>query len=378
MFRLISVSCVGIVLCQCCNLQVKSTMTEKVKSLKWSDLPKELWPVIGKRLESAVDILRFRSVCKPWRSAIPPSNSRISFPGFPRKVTTPFGKRLLSQATIFRLEFYDCTESPTVYSKGWLIAVNEFGSGQLRLLNPFTNRPLDFQISPKVLDLMNFRIIELTKAYHLDYHYRYHKNIKTILFPNSASKKTMMFAVYKEGKLGFSTTGDEKWTLLDDKNFYYDDIIVYKEQLYVVDKGGTISWVDPNSLKLVQFSPPLCGVGKKKQLVVSCGSLYVVDFHDDGEPINMKVYRLDEEWGTWEDVKHLGNRLFVLGKDCNFSLSARDFYDCEENCIYFCDEDRACVFSLATSKFKSAKVFWPSPTLFHSKYFSSAQDDVLL
>ncbi|KAK9948291.1 hypothetical protein M0R45_003875 [Rubus argutus] len=41
-------------------------------SVKWSDLPKELWPIIGKFLHTRIDVLRFRSVCSLWRSSRPP------------------------------------------------------------------------------------------------------------------------------------------------------------------------------------------------------------------------------------------------------------------------------------------------------------------
>lgn len=65
--------------------------------------------------------------------------------------------------------------------------------------------------------------------------------------------------------------GDEKWTLVHDNNFYYDDVMVFKGQFYVVDKWEAISRVNVSSLKLIQFSPPLCCFGNKKHLVESCG-----------------------------------------------------------------------------------------------------------
>ncbi|TKY58328.1 putative F-box protein [Spatholobus suberectus] len=156
--------------------------------------------------------------------------------------------------------------------------------------------------------------------------------------------------------------GDESWTLVDDKNFFYDDVIVFKGQFYVTDKWGTISWVDTSSLKLVQFSPPLCGFGNKKHLVESCGSLYVVDRYYESEPSrrrnyvgradrdaavdHFKVYKLDEEWGTWVDVKNLRDRAFVLGNSCSFSVSAGELTGYQGNCIYFTDIFDVRVYSL--------------------------------
>ena len=60
------------------------------------------------------------------------------------------------------------------------------------------------------------------------------------MFPNSATtscvEDAVIFALFHEGKLGSVKYGDENWTLVDDHNFYYDDIIVYKGQSYVVDR----------------------------------------------------------------------------------------------------------------------------------------------
>lgn len=63
----------------------------------------------------------------------------------------------------------------------------------------------------------------------------------------------------------------------------------------------------------------------------------------DGRVSEMRVYKLDEEWGTWVHVPCLGERVFVLGNDCCFSASATGLAGCTEvrNCIFFtdsCDE----------------------------------------
>ncbi|KAI9098379.1 hypothetical protein K1719_025004 [Acacia pycnantha] len=164
------------------------------------------------------------------------------------------------------------------------------------------------------------------------------KSGKVVGFPNFAwtlVENCKFFSVTKDGKLGCSKIGDDEWTLVDDKNFYYEDLIVHNGQLYVVDRWGTIFWIDcssSSSLKLVQFSPPLFALGKKKYLVESCGSLYVVDMYVEGDPNNtrgtyyevfdLKVYKLDEEWGKWLDVKSLDGRVFVLSKDYGHDTSS--------------------------------------------------------
>ncbi|KAJ6682307.1 BINDING PROTEIN putative-RELATED [Salix koriyanagi] len=51
--------------------------------------------------------------------------------------------------------------------------------------------------------------------------------------------------------------------------------------------------------------------------------------------VDFRVYKLDEEWGTWVDIKSLDDRIFILGIDCSFSVSCRDLNGGKGNCIYF-------------------------------------------
>ncbi|KAK7307450.1 hypothetical protein VNO77_40528 [Canavalia gladiata] len=371
------------------------------KRVDWSNLPSELWALIAKHVNSSIDILRFRSVCKTWRSALPlpPSLTLIS----PRIPILHAGYSLF-QTKIYILQpytsQYPSPSSPSSSnSKAFLIKVGQSKTLQIRLLDPFTNSRLSHtnrifpsHTSPDHLNFLKFRVIELIEAYTLSFRtrafydqdedededkdvdeLRFFMSVpsirKVMLFPSSHVEGRILFALYNDGKLGVSKIEDENWTILDEGNQLYDDIILYKGQLYVVDKWGTIFWIDCSSFKLVQFSPLLCGFGKRKHLVESAGSLYVVDMYMEYvEVVDIKVYMLDEEWGRWLDVKNLGDVLFVLCKDSNFSLSAQDYYGCEGNCIYFYSEGRASGFCLHNSKFKSPKPFCPCPTLFHPDF----------
>ena len=162
--------------------------------------------------------------------------------------------------------------------------------------------------------------------------------------------------VFKKGSLGFVRVGDEKLTNVDEQNSDYHDIIIYKGQCYVVDNWGIISWVN-SALEMIQFAPPICGSDGQKHLVESCGDLYVVVTYfaevapqgnrtfmyphqedEDAEAIDFKVYKLDQEWGKWVDVKDLGDRVFVLSNDGSFSVSTKEFAGVKGNCIFFMDQ----------------------------------------
>ncbi|KAK2364158.1 hypothetical protein QL285_089066 [Trifolium repens] len=183
----------------------------------------------------------------------------------------------------------------------------------------------------------------------------------------------MVFALQQDNRIKVSNMRENEFiTLKDDtrEDNYFDDIIHYKGQVYVVDKLGTISWIIAFSMKLVQFS--LSNIYycfdninmwfNKKQLVEYDGSLYVVNLKADF----VEVYKLDQEWGKWLEVKDLGDASLVLGRDSNFASLAQDYYGCEENCIYFFQKTKVFCFNLKNSKSKPADIFWPLPNLFHS------------
>ena len=255
------------------------------REVEWSALPMELLPLIGKTVQARIDVVRFRSVCASWRSSIPPLRG-ISSPlllPFPYPINSAGGQSFLSQSTIYRLEPPDDNPNlSTCSSKSWLVKVEEFEPGRVRLLNPLSSLHIRFlpDYFPKVINLLDFRVVQVGKAYKLQKSSG--MNIagvnKLVLFPNSAwtscVEDKLIFGLFHEGKLGYVKYGDKNWTFVDDNNFYCDDITVYKGQSYVVDGLGTVSWID-SSMKLIQFSPPLplCAFGNQKHLVESCGEL---------------------------------------------------------------------------------------------------------
>lgn len=345
----------------------------------WSQLPVELWPKIGKYLDNHIDVLRFRSVCESFRSSIPPSHPNS--PSFPLQIPHPVYNSLnnyVNQSTVYIIEPTDASSNSNLEplapssSKGWLIKVEETKNQPVSLLSPISDRKLSYPLSnnntsPMLWNLLDYRVIELCKSYKIEKTTPFSSSaIKVAFYPNSpwtSVEDCVACCIFQEGKLGLMKHGDEKWTLVDDKNFYYDDIIVFKGQFYVTDKWGTISWIDVSTLRLIQFSPPLCGFGNKKHLMESCGSLYVVDryyeisddmgrnyvrrrYDRDTDVECFKVYKLDEEWGKWVDVKNLRDRAFILSKSCNFSVSTKDLIGYQGNCIYFRDTYDARMYNL--------------------------------
>ena len=339
------------------------------REVDWSALPMELLRLIGEAIQARIDVVRFRSVCTSWRSSIDPPCEILPPYRLPRPYPTRSGRgAYVSHRTFYRLKLTDdANPNPsTCSSKSSLVKVEEFEFKRKRLLNPLSNLHFGFPF-PEVINLLDYQVDEVSKGYELQY-------IggmpivgvnKLVLCPdsawNSCVKDTVIYALSHEGKLGYVKYGDKNWTpLLDDLVFNYDDITVYKGKPCVVGPFGTVSWID-SSMKLIQFSPPLWGMGDQMHLVVSCGELYVVDrffskkrrfdhdlrgYRDCPRTITFKVYKLDQD--RWVKVKNLGDQVFFLGKDSSFSVSATEYSGCKGNCIYFTDENGIGVFDQET------------------------------
>ncbi|KAL5557441.1 hypothetical protein UlMin_039677 [Ulmus minor] len=386
-----------------------------------SVLPEEVWSAIGKLLDRRLDLLRFRSVCKLWRSIIPPLSDSSSPP--PRWLltlpvrsgrqaddsTTQTAEAFLSQTTVYRIDrpFVDLDSSPS--AQGWLVKVEETDKGKMRILDPISSQKIR-EIPDTISNscrLLEFRMMELIKTYALRYT-RGSASIagvnKVMLAPNSGA----IFVIYENGVLGVVKNGEKEIVPIDDQILDYNDLIMYRGQPYVVDRLGTVSRID-SSFRLNPFSPSLSGFDGRKHMVVSCGDLYVVDrclekeeenalfdrtsssgpqfriqYYPQGrgrrrhinqpKSVDFKVFKLDQDW---VEVKNLGDRAFVLSCDFSLSVSARDFAGFKPNCIYFTKQfelgyalrgigdNGGCVFNLEDNSFENlenssgySQMFW--------------------
>jgi len=344
-------------------------------TIDWLNLPRELWLVIISKNLNTFDVLRFRSVCALLHSILPPP-----FPSPSHTLRIQDGKFLLfTETKIFRLQ----PLSPTCSSnKGWIVKVEKSKSDKLHHLDVVTNTHISHTFPSNVLDLMNLRVKELFQAYTLNFSrdgddliaFEPANDVYKVVLFSVEGLDQMVFALYKDGKLRVSNIGYNNLVIVDDGNIIYNDIILYMGKVYVVDKSGIIFWINCSSFKLVQCSPSLSDDRSTKRLVESRGSLFVVEMYSRKTSVNtwkllmdISVLNVDGESSRWLRVTDLGDNLFVLGKDLNFSLSANDYYGLERNCIYFCLVGRTTCYSLNNSGFKSVDdIFWPCPTLFNS------------
>ncbi|KAL3722760.1 hypothetical protein ACJRO7_035031 [Eucalyptus globulus] len=350
---------------------------------EWSQMPEDLLRLIARRLDTQFDVLRLRSVCSSWRSSVAPSPNPfrrgripiISHGGDPDDCT---GVYLLPKRTIF------------------LVGV------------PRSCDRTDF---PRVLDLMNMRVLELGHEYVLqDTHYHGYSDDYDIIDTNKVAFLCLDnendFALLRTvdyGMLAMLKSREKRWSNVQDMPSPYHGMILFKGEFYAVDRAGrtVVVGLDLSVTLIAQLNFH----GSEKFLVESVGELLLVNrylSHDtenvhDGmvaeladnfdcfmreRTLRCKVYKLDREEEVWNEVKDLGDRVLFLGEGCTFSASAADLGACKENCIFFVDPDGGIaamslpivVYDMESGIFVPiedyadySQLFWPPPDWIASK-----------
>ncbi|XP_028185860.1 F-box protein SKIP23-like [Glycine soja] len=331
----------------CKNLFIHSSMAD------WSELPKDLLHKISQLLlESPLYLLRFRSVCSSWRSSTPPSpfNPSIS-------LTNTFS---LSHRTLLLL---NPNPNPNPNPRPWLVKLSlDPHASTARLFHPLSRFPM--KLPRFALDLFTLPALDLGREFLLTNtrHTRDSLYIEKLVFLPLTHRKDRfaLLTIHVSGKLALFRSGDDGWTVIPDMPTPYDDVCVFKGNLYGADSNGRTVRVRPDDGGLTLAAEPVFG-GDKKFLVESEGALLLVDmylsyysctqglFHEDFDEedvagmgwertVKFDVFRLDEEGKKWVELTDLGERVLFLGDDCAFSASAKDLNLGRGNCVVFRDD----------------------------------------
>uniref|UniRef100_A0A803L897 KIB1-4 beta-propeller domain-containing protein n=1 Tax=Chenopodium quinoa TaxID=63459 RepID=A0A803L897_CHEQI len=314
----------------------KTRVRRKIAT-RWSDLSPETLLRIGNRLESRLDVSRFRSVCKNWRASLPlPRNPSFLTPFFPRQIPNPISLPFNKQGydnidlvpiSVFFVKRLDCQLDND--SKGWILTVEERQPGKIRLLYPISRDPIsNFPKNlPKTLNLSDFRVSEIGKGCCFRSDSGSISDCKVVVYSDSAQQlyatATDFTAVvlYSLGNLFGLRLNGGFWKFEKINSFlWFKDIICFRGTFYAVAGGGKLYVVDHLTFKVTDtvvdcfVCAPNCAI----QLVESCQELLLV-VKDD-----IKVYKLNVVLQKWEAVQTLVDRIMFLGIDCCFLLSTEN------------------------------------------------------
>ncbi|KAJ4714287.1 F-box protein SKIP23-like [Melia azedarach] len=315
---------------------------------RWKALPKDIILAITNRIDSRVDILSLRAVCRPFREMfpLPPktilANPTLKFP-FPEcSFSDKRGHFLLTESTVYAIQPLNKITNTYDTTKTWFFKL------QQSVFNPHTVRVKD-PLSRYVIDSLPRRMPESLNM--LDY------RVKEVALCTRPDKEGLQFSIMTlitKGRVGVWRSEFKRWDYIRFGDTYFVDVIYHKEEFYALGTKGEIISVDCKSLEVSKHASLMMKLqnGSRRLLEVS-NELYLIEklyvdvynhrgfssVEDCGFPFRCKVFKLDQEKHRWVGVKELGaeDRVFFVGDDCSFSVSAKEFPGCKPKCIYFAE-----------------------------------------
>jgi len=361
----------------------------------WSELPKDLLNLISERIDSELDLTRFRSVCSNWRSSSIPNhhpNSTIEFPLFKAPFLSDSINNITSFCKLFKHSFFlikpPLQQQQQTLVQPWLIRITQTSSDKNRLIHPFLTHqyqsPYPFHF-PHALNFSELSVRHLGSGFinaepePLKHFYMQPEKVVSV---TCQGKKPIVLAtlhsIFTPVPL-LLKCGDDNWKVIPDILTFSLDVCLFKGWPYVVDKVGQTITFGPDDLTVQLVAEPFVdgAGGKVKFLVENEGDLLLVDIYEiflsyylDEDALRIYVYRLDEKEKKWVSLTSLGDRVLFLGNGCSFSASASDLCVAKGNCIIFIDymKNGNCVFHLDQDRLSPLSdypeyfnLFWPPP-----------------
>ncbi|XP_031250348.1 F-box protein SKIP23-like [Pistacia vera] len=370
----------------------------------WSTLPEHLLHCIAKRLQTRIDTLRFRAVCKSFRSSTAPpskpfsprSDIKIQYP----LPLTPYrhGNLLLAESTIYAVESLDASPQTT---ETWLLKLEELSSGKVRVGDPLFKLCSEkfSQMLPNSFNLLDYRVKEITKVYRLELESNKFDPscFRKVAVSNENELELGVMALVTGGKVGLWRSKNKTWTNIDlgGNVMYFEDVTYHNKKFFAMGSDGRTITIDPKSLKIIEVA---AAVTKSNHgllsLIRSFDDLFLIDKYwlekfnkfglgsdDEFCSVRVDVYRLDEERREWIKVRDgLEEKALFLGENHSFFVEGEGFSWRKGGCIYLFDRDFSRLdfdypavsvvtfeleddnggWSYGVSSF--SKIFWPPPT----------------
>ncbi|KAJ3708541.1 hypothetical protein LUZ61_012246 [Rhynchospora tenuis] len=296
----------------------------KIVQRDWSSLFPEILNLIAKNLSEVSDFIRFRAVCKAWRSSTPVTDLP---PQFPWIFVYDSNKPDLDCYSILSDKFYTI-HAPKSFSflqgpaEGYILTVlcNHFGDSftyQLSLLNPLNNHEI--------------------RLPDIDCAYRY---LGFYPWKNQMGEYVVRYVHrYPNCKLGFWQLGQNNWCELNLAPGFIPGRIFYLENMiFILDiKTGVTKAIDVGTGTLVYVIPPTkdYSTDQLQYMVEASGDILRVARSSE----RFDVYQLDankSDSPCWVKVTSIGDRALFIDYYCDaLTLRANDFARIKRNSIYF-------------------------------------------
>ncbi|KAF5207924.1 hypothetical protein FRX31_002488 [Thalictrum thalictroides] len=313
----------------------------------WSGLPKDLVESILERLgnNSILDCLRFSAVCMYWRSIAVEKGRHV----VPRIMLMVHNKEepdignlcSLSHTNNFQIpvcnvkneKLYGSLNGFLIKSSNW----TDSKQGEIYLYNPVTGGRIS---------LPSLR--GTTPPVYIE---------KAIVASASSSTDDFIVVVSEwphSDSIHFCKEGDEEWSLIATRMFPLPiiDITYYKCKLYAIFIEG-IEVYDlqtpkyyKNLLTIKTTFPDSSFYELLKSSKGRAVNVYVVTTPKEellmvtrytganGRTVTIKVLKLCEDHGRWNELQSLGDQVVFLGMN-SVCLMAHDVPECEANSVYF-------------------------------------------
>ncbi|KAJ3679997.1 hypothetical protein LUZ60_016275 [Juncus effusus] len=323
--------------------------------INWAEVHPDLLHLIAKKLGDISNFIRFRAVCKKWRSAARLSDPPPQLPWFLKTLTEQVVEDVpllfIPRSDIrFRseLDFYSlCSNKTHTLQLPEIHRKRLAGPSKRYILveeSPYSDRP--DALSPFLLNPLTGTRIPLPFKTT-----RFHRPVYLGPDPDSTSGNDVLAVVILIGRnrdarstdtLAVWRSNDGNWTSVEvprgSKGVYYKGMFynsVNNTETLVIDvlTGGVVSTI-PHPRKNMYCDYLIEAYGDLLQVVNTFQSF---DYTEPVQDCRFDVYCLKELVGKprWEKLSSIGDRMLFLDSSNGFCMKASDFGGFKGNCIYF-------------------------------------------
>ncbi|EPS66765.1 hypothetical protein M569_08014, partial [Genlisea aurea] len=243
-------------------------------------------------------------------------------------------------------------------SFGWLILMDE--SPSIFVLNPLTRDRIDLPPLSSFPDVVSLDYYSVgreytvrspppgSNPYSLNLRQMRDSFIRKMILSHNPYDRRRFLAIgilNRHETLAYCTPGDASWRIVDEIQGYSEDLICFNENLYAVNKSGSLAVHNPNSnaTEFLDVSAELDGdelylvnAVEEELLLVSRYldfEIDVVQYQEVCSTYKFVVYRLDRSRLKWEKAENLNDRIFFLGTNSSLAIKASDHWGCKGNMI---------------------------------------------